>query len=161
MPRPCTVCTHPERQAIDKALVSGKSASETSALFRVSPDAVQRHKAHIGPRLVKAQEAREVAEATDLLGEVRSLRKKAYAILLKAEAAGDYRTALAGIREARACLELLAELEGELNRRPQVNVLVTPEWVALRARIVAALVPYPEARLALAAALDEGDRAAG
>ena len=158
MPRRCTVCDHPERGAIDKALVAGKSAAEISALFRVSPDAVQRHKDnHLPARLVKAEEAREVAQADDLLAEARALRKKAYAILLKAEQSGDLRTALLGVREARGCLELLARLLHEIDDRPTVSVLVLPEWVALRGRIVAALAPYPEARVALAGVLGDGD----
>ena len=48
-----------------------------------------------------------MAAADDLLGQVRALRSKAMSILLAAERQGDLRTALAGIREARACLELL------------------------------------------------------
>jgi len=35
-------------------------------------------------------------------------------------------------------------------------VLVMPEWLTLRARLLAALAPYPAARLALAEALDAG-----
>jgi hypothetical protein len=35
-------------------------------------------------------------------------------------------------------------------------VLVSPEWLALRGRIVGALARYPEARLALVEVLDAG-----
>jgi len=102
----------------------------------------------------RAHVAALAAAGTDLLREVRALRGKSYALLLKAEAAGDYRTALAGVREARACLELLAEMEGELDRRQTVNVLVAaPEWLAARAAVLGALRPCPEARVAVADAL--------
>ena len=149
MPRTCTVCTHARRGEIDRALVGGRPVRETSALFRVSEDAVGRHKAeHIPPTVAKAQEAADVAQADDLLAQVRALRSKAMALLLKAEAQGDLRTALAGIREARACLELLLEVEGELDRRPTVNLLVMPEWLAGRSALLEALGPFPEARSA-------------
>ena len=151
MPRTCTVCTHPEREAIDRDLVGGRPVRETSALFRVSEDAVGRHKAeHIPPTVAKAQQAADVAQADDLLAQVRALRSKAMSILLAAEAQGDLRTALAGIREARACLELLLEVEGELDRRPTVNLLAVPEWLTVRSALLEALSPYPEARGAVA-----------
>ncbi len=157
MPRTCTVCVHPEREAIDRALVAGEPFRGIARTYRVSDDAVARHReSHLPERLAKAEAAAEVAQADDLLREVRALRSKAYSLLLKAEAAGDYRTALAGVREARACLELLGELEGELDRRPTVNLLVSPEWVALRGRIVQALSRHPEARQDVIAALDAG-----
>src|SRR5688500_1880811 len=112
MPRPCSVCAHPERDAIDKALVAGVANRRIAAQYAVSEQAIRRHRAeHLPEKLAKAEAATEVAQADDLLREVRALRSKAYGLLLKAEAAGDYRTALAGVREARGCLELLAELE--------------------------------------------------
>src|SRR5687768_4858980 len=125
MSRPCTVCQHPDRVAIDKALVNGEPNRGIARQWGVSDDAVSRHRAaHLPERLAQAQDAAQTAEATDLLAEVRMLRSKAYGLLLAAERSGDYRTALQGVREARACLELLAELEGELDRRPTLNLLV-------------------------------------
>jgi hypothetical protein len=50
-------------------------------------------------------------------------------------------------------IELLARLIGELDERPQVNVLVSPEWVAARAVVLEALSPYQEARTAVAGRL--------
>jgi hypothetical protein len=44
-------------------------------------------------------------------------------------------------------------LLGELNRQPQVNILIAPEWLEVRAVLVQALQAYPEARTAVAAAL--------
>ena len=44
-------------------------------------------------------------------------------------------------------------LLGDLDDRPVVNVLVSPEWQQVRAQILAALDPYPEARFAVAGAL--------
>ena len=155
MPRSCTTCTHPDREAIDEALVSGSALSALSAKYRVSEDALGRHKAnHLPAKLVMAQAAEEVAQADTLLGQVRSLQQRALDILDKAEEAGELRTALGAIREARGNLELLAKLLGELDDRPQINVLVSPEWLELRAVIVGALDPHPEARGAVLAAIE-------
>lgn len=53
----------------------------------------------------------------------------------------------------RGHLELCARLTGELDTRPQVNILVLPEWISLRDRIVQAVAQFPEARAAILAAL--------
>ena len=42
-------------------------------------------------------------------------------------------------------VELLAKLTGELDERPQVNILVLPEWLSLQDRIITALAAYPPA----------------
>jgi len=160
MPRQCTICTHPERDAINTALASQAPYRVVAQRYAASPDAVYRHKVdHLPVVLVKAHAAKETALADDLLGQVKLLRNKAISILGKAEAAGDLRTALLGIREARACVELLLEVEGELNRAPVVNILIAPEWLLARAVLVQALQPYPEARSAVAAALSVVERA--
>lgn len=154
MPRTCTICTHAERAAIDAALIANEPYRHIAARFATSTGALQRHKDdHLPATLARAEAATETARGDSLLAQVQALKGKAISLLLKAEAAGDYRTALSGIREARACLELLAEMEGELNRAPQVNIILSPEWTRLRAVIIGALAPYPDARLAVAARL--------
>ncbi len=156
MPRTCTVCTHSEREAIDEALVGGSSNLSVSSLFDVSEAAVRRHKSnHLPATLAKAEEAKEVSRADDLLNQVRALQNKTLNLLLKAESAGDLRTALQGVREARGNVELLAKLSGELDERPVVNVLVSPEWLELRTIIVRTLEPHQEAREAVLRAYRE------
>jgi hypothetical protein len=93
-----------------------------------------------------AHAAEEAAQADTLLEQVRTLQQRALTILDKAEEAGELRTALGAIREARGNLELLAKLLGELDERPVVNLRLSPEWLELRAVIVAALEPYSDAR---------------
>ncbi len=167
MPRTCTVCNHAERDAIDQALVSGESARDLSAKYRVSEDAITRHRARHRPAaLADARAAAEVTRADDLLGQVQALQTRTLGVLAKAEAAGELRTVLQAVREARGNLELLARLLGELrDTAPTVNVaLVTaPEWLALRSAMLRTLEPFPEARHALVQALDhvKGDDKAG
>ncbi|WP_157833915.1 hypothetical protein [Candidatus Methanoperedens nitratireducens] len=114
-----------------------------------------RHKDHLPVELTKAQAAQEVAQADTLLDQVKQLQRKAWELLGKAEAAGDLRTALQGVREAKGCLELLAKLQGELQQEGTINITLAPEWLELRTVILHALEPFPEAKLRLAAALQE------
>jgi hypothetical protein len=155
------VCAHPKREEIDRALVEGVSAAEISGRYRtVGERAVRRHRSnHLPAKLVMAQAAEEVAAADTLLDQVKSLQGRAYAILDRAEEAGELRTALSAIREARGNLELLAKLLGDLDERPVTNVLVSAEWVTVRTAMMEALSPYPQARLAVAERLSGlGDR---
>jgi hypothetical protein len=159
MPRTCTVCTHPDRKAIDSALVAGESARSIVARYgtigrTIGRMAVQRHAVeHLPATMTKAKEAKEEAHADNLLGQVKELQGKATQLLLAAEKQGDFRTALAGIREARGCVELLAKLLGELDESPTINVTISPQWLSIRAVIVEALADHPAARLRVAEAL--------
>jgi transposase-like protein len=155
MPRRCTVCDHPERNGIDQALVTGASYRSVAKRFGLSESAVYRHKTeHLPAHLLKAKEVEEAARADDLLDQVRNLQAHALDILERAEKAGDLRTALAAISQARGNLELLGKLAGELDERPVVNLNVSPEWLELRAVMVGALEPYSEARGAVLSALE-------
>ena len=157
MPRHCSICSHECLEEIDRALVRSIALSEIAALFRVSDDALSRHKAnHLPATLVKAREAQEVAQADDLLEEVRSLQSRALTILNTAEGVGDLRTALGAIREARGNLELLAKLVGQLDERPQMHLHLSPEWLELRTTIVGALEGHREAREAVLNVLEAG-----
>ena len=156
MPRRCTVCEHEKVEEINRLLLEGVSLRDLAGRYSVSKTALHRHKeSHLPAKLVKAREAREIAKADSLLDQVTELRDKALSILTKAEKAGDLRTALQGIKEARGCLELLAKLQGELQEQTTVNILINPQWITLRTAILQALDPYPEARLAVAQALQE------
>jgi hypothetical protein len=151
VPRKCAVCSHADKEIIDEALVWGLAFPALVAKYRVSKDSLSRHKAnHLPATLAKAHEAGEVARGDDLLADVRDLHSRAYSILDKAEGAGDLRTALGAIREARGNLELLAKLLGELDERPVTNVLVSAEWVMVRTAMLEALGPHPQARIAVA-----------
>lgn len=168
MPRPCTVCRHDERALIDAALVSGTPARQLAARYGLSDDSVSRHNAaHLPVRLVQAAAAGEAAQADDLLAEVRKrtdrvarLADVAEGLIRRAYEAGDLRTAAAAVnaatgasREVRGCLELLAKLRGELDERPQVNIVLSPQWHLVRAALLEALLPYPQARAAVASRL--------
>ncbi len=160
VPRSCTICENPQKARIDEALVGGASNRSVASLYDVSEAAVRRHKAnHLPAKLVMAAKVAEVAEADTLLDQVKGLQGRAYAILEKAEETGELRTALGAIREARGNLELLAKLLGELDERPVVNLNISPEWLELRAVIVGALEPHPQALGAVVGALERADGA--
>ena len=156
MPRSCTICTHPQREAIDAALAVGEPNRRIAAQYGLSEASVRRHKAeHLPAHLTQAQQAQDVAQADDLLAQLEALRRDAGRIGAKAERVSEFSPALLACREQARIIELLLKVAGELAEGPTVNILVSPEWVALRTVLLQALGPYPEARAAAARALLE------
>jgi transposase-like protein len=167
MPRACTICTHSDRETIDNELVSGASFRKIAERFGTNVTALHRHKkAHVMARIAAAEAVRDTANADTfvqrinaILAQMDGLRNRALDILNTAEQANDLRTALQAIREARECerearecTQLLAKLVGELQDGVSVNVLLSADWLEVRAVILNALRPYPEARQAVARA---------
>lgn len=154
MARRCTVCAHPDRPAIDQALVNRRSFRTLAERFGLGRMAlVRHHDDHLPVDLAQAKAAADVAQSDDLLAQIVTLKARAMKILDRAEKADKFVPAIMAIREARECVELLAEMVQAIDRRPTLNLLVAPEWLAARSVLLDALRPYPEARAAVAARL--------
>ncbi len=154
MPRQCSVCAHTSRHAIDTALVAGGTLRDIARQFGLSKDAVARHQAdHLPTALVAAAGAVETRQALDVLQQLRTINGAALTVLRDARAAGDGELMLKAIDRVHRQVELQAKLLGDLDERPTINVLLSPEWAQLRGQLVAALAPFPEARVAVAAVL--------
>jgi len=154
MPQPGTIATHPDRAAIDAAIVAGVPNRRIATQYGLSEGAVRRYKADGLPAtLVKAKDAEAAMHGDDLLAQLATLQADARRIGARAEGEGNLRTALAAVRELVRMVELLAEMQGELNRAPQVNITLTAEWLHIRTVIVQALADHPEAQGAVVAAL--------
>ena len=153
MGRQCTVCCHKDVEEINSLLICSDSLRAIARQFGLSKDALARHKeSHIPELLAKSTELKaevESIQGNQTLAEVRELKVKALDILADAQGAGDLKTALMGIREARGCLELCLKAEGQIKEGPQVTIINNPEWVDLRTVIIQALDIYPEAREAV------------
>ena len=164
MPRACTVCSHPERGAIDAALVDNAAFRSLGAVYSVSAFALSRHKAaHLPATLAKAADAAEAARADDLLGEALRLQRRLERIADRAETAGHWPSAIAALSAVRGYLELRAKLRGELP--DGTNILIAPEWLVVRTALLSALQGHPEARTAVSERLMalelEAEHAAG
>jgi hypothetical protein len=147
MPRACTICGHAARTRIDKALAGGASNRSIASLYDVSEAAVRRHRGnHLPARVARAQEAEDVREALDVIKQLKAINAASLHILKEAREQGKQGTALAAIDRIHKQIELQAKLLGELDDRPQLNILVSPQWLELRAAIITALDHHPQAR---------------
>jgi len=159
MPRPCSVCVHPEREAINESLVAGQALRNIAERFgSVSVTALHRHRRdHLPETMVRAAEAAEVIEAGSLLDRLKTLNTETAAILREARTASPKNNdlALRAIARAEKQLELEARLLGELNEGAVVNVVASPEWVTMRTKIIRALEPFGDAKRAVLEALND------
>ena len=167
--RPCSVCQHSAHDAIDRDLVGTANLREIAAKYRVSQDALGRHKAtHLPEKLAKAEAGRQVkeargvvAEGLDVVAQLRAINSVTFRIMQEARERNDGELALKAVDRVQRQIELQAKLLGDLDERPVVNILIAPEWVTIKTVLFKALLPYPAARVAAAAALVEVERAAG
>jgi len=164
MGRKSKIEAHPQGKRIIKRLASGEEYSEIVRDFpgitHDDLDYYEENKLH--DVLSKSPELKAEIEGdmgNDTLAEVRDLKAKAVKILDQAKRAGELKTALLGIREARGCLDSILKAEGRIQEQninvnlQQVNILINPEWIELRTLIIKALEPYPQAREAVVRAL--------
>jgi len=151
MPRACTACAHPDRDALDRALVRGEPKRQIAASLGLAESALGRHaRAHLPKMLVAAEQARASANADLLLGELAALQGKALELLARAEADGDLRGAIVALKEARECVALRARLGAEL-REDEAR---KPGTFAALAKLATVRVEYVQPRESLGEKLD-------
>jgi len=156
MSRTCIPCKHPDRDAIDAALLGTESLRKIAARWSVSKSALLRHKAaHLPTAIVKAVAIEQEITGSKLLDRLMLLNRETASILQEARTADTKNNQLALKAIARAERQLLLEgqLLAEMKEDPAVDLTLAPEWQNLRAAILLALEPHPAARAAVLKAL--------
>lgn len=180
MARPCTICCHPKREAIDKALLENAAGLRVVAKrFEVSLAALWRHQTrHLPATLARgfaagaaplksetdsqakriaehavAVEARQERHAIDTVQQLRAINAACLEVLREARTSGKSMMLLQAVDRIARQIELQAKLLGQIQDGATVNVAVLPEWHGIRQVVLQALGPYPDARLAVAEAL--------
>ena len=159
MAKPCSVCEHPDRAAIEIQLLNGASSTRAIGLrFTLDPSQINRHKnKHILPEIaarLKVRGARSDAEiaklreveSKSLLDNLSWQRSRMYANADRALKVGDDAGERAAIAQAGKITEGIAKLVGELGQHitinnTQINLVQTPQWHAIRTALVRELRP--------------------
>jgi hypothetical protein len=164
--RRCTICQHPQRPNIDLAIATGISRQLIAARFKVSADAAWRHgRAHLTPEIRAALATKVLAregdmrrilleEGTGVVEVLKAIRGPLFGMFLAAVDLGDAKAATALSGRLHESLSLTAKLTGELVPHTGVsitNVLLSPDFMRLRAELLRVLARYPEAREEVAA----------
>jgi len=110
MPATCSVCAHPDRDAIDESLVRGVPYRAISRQHGVGRDSVARHakSGHVPIVIVVSGERHEAERAESLTQRAEFLWRRAAVILDQSE--GRPNVELSAIRELRQVVELLGRL---------------------------------------------------
>jgi hypothetical protein len=163
MPQACSICIHPEREAIEKAIVGGVPSRPIASQFSVGYKPVQRHKNNCMPAAIQsvqqkqAEQTAQVAEEAEekqshfvwnMLNEMAWLHTEARAVYGLAKAGGDYNASAKLLGEVRQQTKLFSELLKGME--PGQAEKLEAEWIAIREIIFEELEPYPEVRLAIA-----------
>jgi len=166
MGRKSKIEAHPQSEEIIRRLASGEEYSKIVEDFpdiryqdldyyaqNKLPDLLS--KSNDLKALADEIEQADVHKGDTYLQLVTGLQKKALDALDQQDPAGDPKSWAMVSREARGYLELLGKALDRIRDAPpvQVNILVNPEWIALRTTIIAALEPYPAAREAVVDAI--------
>jgi transposase-like protein len=160
----------PDRAQIEFELATGKSVRAIAKKFDCHEGSLFKWRRRLPPQLKAAFVGRLLAPNVDLdklrteesEGLLQSLAQQRARLLIMQDGAMDDSNAQAVSSLAAQIhrnLELVGRYLGELQqhtRHTVVNVLVfSAEYLALRASIIRALAPYPEAKRAVAAAIGE------
>jgi hypothetical protein len=130
--------------------------------YGISPTAIFRHRKHVSLSLVaitavNSSNGSDAGGDVDVMAEARRLYDDCRAALDGAVQAGNLLGLSLAAREVHRSLELLGrQLERIESRRGAlvVDVATLPSFIAMRTKMLRALAPFPEARLAVAAVLD-------
>ncbi len=158
----CTVCSHPGRIEIEAALVQGLSQRQVATDWGVTRFAVARHRQnHLSPAVKALRTRRESDGARTGQQRLEELADTAQEVLELARghadgAKPDGKLMLESIKRLESIVTTIMRTTGELDERPQINVLnlsSNPEWVEIRSLLMVALAPHPAAAEAAAVAL--------
>jgi hypothetical protein len=164
----CSICSHDRRAAIEVALVGGMGHRSVAARFGVSRDAVQRHgRNHMPPQARAAilaarapggeavdVDALKRDEAEGLLSNILASRARLAQLAEQAAEQGDTRGAAAVERVILENLTLGARLVGQLiHVHEHRSLVLTPDYLVLRAELLRALRRHPDALAEVTAAL--------
>ncbi len=177
----CQVCKHPERTRIELMRASGVSLNVIAEKFGVQRDAVNRHwHGHVsdqmkasflaGPLQLEELAQKAAETGTSVLDHLHAIRVVLFSHLTTATEAGDGSLAANVAGRLTHVLETIARISGELGAlatnttynitNNQLVLTQTPAFLKLQASLLHALAPFPEAREAVVAALNELDEGA-
>jgi hypothetical protein len=163
--RKCTVCTHPDHEAIDAEICRGTTLAKIARAFEVHELALLRHRdKHLAPFLQSQKAAAEAAmdedapdpDEADLLKQARNLHRKALGLMHLAQRERDIRAALQGVREATRLIELQGKLLGTIGGKIANHTTVNigrADFQMIQVQVVQALDRFPEAKIAVLKAL--------
>ena len=161
MARDCVTCSHPQREVIDEALLSGKSARSIAKEYGLHHRSLSRHFAeHVRAGTKQQAGAPVISEddapgPTSILDEAEKLLKVTKHLVASALREGRHRDAMLASREHFRSLEQVGRLRIKLAQTSGPSLAHSEEWSRLQSALLSALKPHQEARQAVVKVLTE------
>jgi hypothetical protein len=113
----CTVCNHPSRPEIDRALIHGVPLRTLAATHGLSASALCRHTRHIRHQLVAQQRQAEQSQVSQFLEKLDLLEVRLDRLFRKAEEAHSLHVSLGCLQESIRILSLREKVRYSLRDR--------------------------------------------
>jgi hypothetical protein len=128
MPK-CTVCTHPDSQAIDQDLLAGNGTLETlSQKYGPSPSALHRHKQHLQEKISQARQHLENNLRLGYLFKLNQTLAEVEIASAKAQAADNVDQVFKGARVKNRLLRDLSKMATPWDSQTIHRLMASPQW---------------------------------
>lgn len=129
MPRKCTVCHHPERAHLERALLAGASLASLAADYGLSTSALSRHHHHLQERLQEVIPLIEQQRHQEWLAQLALLLKLVVQAGEAFAAASKHDMVLKSAREAATLVKVMRTLKGRPSPLAAFHLLLSPFYV--------------------------------
>src|SRR5438552_14632065 len=107
--RKCVICRHPDRQAIEKALLAGETLRNIGVAHGISAASVYRHKAHVIRAMELACNRRDESLGTSLLDKLGRIEFDLQRLAQLAEQRHELPAAIAALKTLKVTSGMVAE----------------------------------------------------
>ena len=127
----CTICQHPKRQEIDRALAAGSATlAALSREYGLSTSALQRHKAHLQVKMKQARERVHNNLIQSCCFWLSQAIEMTMAAATAARAEGNYKLLLQAVSQGTRLINMMMKQEVPLEDRLVYAILTSPQWAA-------------------------------
>jgi hypothetical protein len=128
MPK-CTVCTHPDFQAIDQALLAGNGTlAALSRQYGPSPSALHRHKKHLQEKIFEARRCLDHNLRQGYLFKLNQTLAEVEAASAKAQAADNVDQVFKGARVKNRLIRDLSKMETTWDTNTVYRLMASTQW---------------------------------
>jgi hypothetical protein len=113
----CTVCNHPSRPEIDRALLDGVPYRPLAAVHGLSASALCRHTKHLRHQLVTQERQAEQSQVSQFLEKLELLEARLNRLFRQAEESHSLHVSLGCLQESLRVLALREKVRHSLRNR--------------------------------------------
>ncbi len=126
---PCTICQHPQRQAIDLALLHQTlTLAQLSRQYNLSQSALHRHKQHLLKKMALSQNRFQTSLREGCLVILYSFLERLIHITRTAAAEGNSRQVLQAVRQGVGIIKCMHKMDLNLDLDSLYRLLASPQW---------------------------------